>query len=93
MIEHHNNITRVNFIITSTTLYVLVLTCYINFSEQIQIGNYNTTQTPHIGLSDWSELRKINRLFVLSFKNGDDDLTRNSFDAIVLHAVNRNQIF
>ena len=24
--------------------------------------------------------RNINRLFVLSFKNGDDDPTRNSFD-------------
>ena len=42
MIEHHNNITRVNFIITSTTLYVLVLTCYINgnikFWENIKQG-------------------------------------------------------
>ena len=26
--------------------------------------------------------RKINRLFVLSFKNGNDDPTRNSFDAL-----------
>ena len=25
-------------------------------------------------------LRNINRLFVISFKNGDDDLTRNSSD-------------
>ena len=31
--------------------------------------------------------RNINRLFVLSFKNGDDDPTRNSFDKYYLPIV------
>ena len=41
--------------------------------------------------------RNINRLFVLSFKNGDNGLTRNSFDEhymqlIDINEINRNQI-
>ena len=38
-----------------------------------------TTQTKNNNL-DYPTLRNINRLFVLSFKSGNDDPTRSSFD-------------
>ena len=97
LIEHHNNITRVNFMITSTTLYVPVVTLSINdnikFLKNIKQGFKRTisrnkyrpeikTQPKHNNLDHLIDpaFRNVNRLFVLSFKNGDDDFTRNSFD-------------
>ena len=45
-------------------------------------GSEITTQAKNNNLDHLIDptCRNINRLFVLSFKNGDDDLTRNSFD-------------
>ena len=45
-----------------------------NFLEQIQIRNNNTTKKQQFRVSDL--FRNINRLFVLSFRNGDNDPTR-----------------
>ena len=46
--------------------------------KQIKIRNKNRTKKHSLWLIQ--HLRNINRLFVFSFQNGDDDPTRNSFD-------------
>ena len=83
--------------ITSTTLYIPVVTLSINdnikflknikqgFKRTISLNKYRPeiiTQPKHNNLDYLIDpaFRNINRLFVLSFKNGDDDPTRNSFD-------------
>ena len=72
----------------------------INFLENIKQGfkrtiSWNTyrceirTQTKNNNLDYLIDLtiRSINRLFVLSFKNGNDDPTRNSFDKYYMSLV------
>ena len=48
-----------------------------------------TTQTKNNNSNDLVDLtfRNIDRFFVLSFKNGDDDPTRNSFDEYYMPLV------
>ena len=74
MTEHHNNISGAIFMITSTKLYFPVVTLpindNINFLENINDLDYLIDPI----------FKNINRLFVLSFKNGNNDLKRNSFD-------------
>ena len=90
MIEHHNNITGIYFTITSSKLYVPVVTFSIDdnieFLENLKQGFKRTiswkkwrfeitTQTINNNfdyLIDWT-FRNINRLFVVSFKNGEND--------------------
>ena len=95
--EDGDNIRGVSFTITSTQLYVAVVTLSIidnmKFLENIKKGFKRTiswnryrseiTTQPKNNNSNYlidSSFRNINRLFALSFKNGDDDHTRNSFD-------------
>ena len=95
--EDGDNIRGVSFTITSTQLYVAVVTLSITdnmkFLENIKKGFKRTiswnryrseiTTQPKNNKSNYlidSAFRNINRLFALSFKNGDDDHTRNSFD-------------
>ena len=97
MIEHHDNITGVYFMITSTNLYVPVVILSINdnikflgnikkwFKKTNSWSKYRfeiTTQTKNNNLDYLIHLtfRNINFLFVLLFKNDDNDPARNSFD-------------
>ena len=97
LIEHHNNTMEVNFVITSTKLYVPVSTLSINdnikclenikqgFKGTISLNKYRseiTTQKNIYNLDYLIDqiLRNINRLFAFSFKNDNDDPTRNYFD-------------
>ena len=96
LIQHHNNITRKNFMITSTKLYVPVVTLSTDdnakFLENVKQGfkrtipwnNYSSETTAQLKTNNLDYLidpsfRNINRLFVLSFKNGNNDPTRDSF--------------
>ena len=96
LIEHHNNITGVNLVITSTKFFVPVVTLSMNnnikFLENINQGfertiSWNeyiseiTTQPKNNNLDCLIDptFRNINRSFVLSFKNGNDDAARDSF--------------
>ena len=95
LIEYHKNITKVNFMITSTKLPVVTLSINgnIKFLENIKLGfkrtsywnKYRseiTTQAKNNNLDCLIDttFTKTNRLFVLSFRNGNDDPTRNSFN-------------
>ena len=97
LIEEDDDITGVGFIITSTKLYVPVVTwfanCNIKFSENIKQGfkraislnKYRSEITTQLKSNSLdylidSTFRNINRLFALSFKNGNDDPERHSFD-------------
>ena len=97
MIEEDDDITGVGFIITSTKLYVPVVTWFANynikFSENIKQGfkraislnKYRSEITTQLKSNSLDYLidptfRNINRLFALSFKNGNDDPERHSFD-------------
>ena len=77
----------------------------IKFSENIKQGfertiSWNkyrseiTRQPKKNNLDYWinSTFRTIYRLFVLSFKNGNNDPARDSFEKI-LHTISRNQRF
>ena len=96
LIQHHNNITGKNFMITSTKLYVPVVTLSTDdnakFLENVKQGfkrtipwnNYSceTTTQPKTNNLDYlidPSFRNINRLFTLSFKNGNNDPTKDSF--------------
>ena len=62
------------------------------FKRTITWNNYRseiTTQTNKNNLDYLIDpiFRNINRLFVLSFKNGNDDPTRNSFDVYYMSLV------
>ena len=97
LIEHHNNITGANFMITSNKLYVPVVTLSITdnikflenikheFKRTISWNKYRSeiaTQPKSNNLDYLVDptFRNINRLFVLSFKNGNNDPTRDSFN-------------
>ena len=96
LIEHHDTITGANFMITSSKLYVPVVTLSINdninFLENIKQGfkrtiSWNkyrseiTTQPKNNDLDYVIDptFRNIDRVYVLSFKNGNNDPTRDSF--------------
>ena len=96
LIEEDDNITGATFTITSTKLYVPVVTLSINdnikFLENIKQGfkrriSWNKYRSEIIVQSKNNNLdylidltfRNVNRLFVLSFKNGKDDPSMNSF--------------
>ena len=104
LIEEDNHIIGVSFIITSTKLYVPVVTLSINdnikFLENIKQGfkktvSWNkyrseiTAQTENNSLDYLIDLtfRNINRLFVLSFQNGNDNPTMNSFNRYYMPLV------
>ena len=95
MTKHHNSITGVCFIITDTRLYVSILSIYdnIDFLENVKQGFKRTitwnryrseiTALPennNLGYLIGPTFRNINRLFVLSFKNGNNGPTKYSFD-------------
>ena len=96
LIQHHNNITGKNFMITSTKLYVPVVTLSTDdnakFLENVKQGfkrtipwnNYSSETTKQRKTNNLDYLidpsfRNINRLFALSFKNGNNDPTKDSF--------------
>ena len=96
LIEHHDTITGANFMITSSKLYVPVVTLSINdninFLENIKQGfkrtiswnKYRSEITTQPKNNDLDYLidptfRNIDRVYVLSFKNGNNDPTRDSF--------------
>ena len=95
LVEDNNNLTDISFKTTSTKLYVPVVTLSIGnnikFFENLNQGfkgtvSWNnrsevTTQTKSNNLDYMIEpaFRNINRLFVLSFKNGDNDPIRDCF--------------
>ena len=58
-----------------------------NLLEQIQIWNNSTTKNISLDYLIHPALRNITRLFVLSFKDDNDDLTRNSFDKYFIPLV------
>ena len=83
--------TGATFQINNATLYVPVVILSINdnikFLENLNQGyqqyrSETTTQTKNNNLDYLTDptFRNINRLFVLSFKNSNDDPTRDSFD-------------
>ena len=95
MIEQNNNITSVSFAVTNTKLYVPAVTLSINdnikllenikqgFKRTISWNKYRSeiTTQPKKKLYYLIDptFKNINRLFVLSFKNDNNDPTRNSF--------------
>ena len=95
LIEHHNNITGVIFQINNAKRYVPVVTLSINnmkVSEKIKQGFKRTiswnkyrseiTTQPKNNNLDYlinPTVRNLNRLFVFSFRNGNNDPTTNSF--------------
>ena len=96
-IEQNNNITGMNFLITSTKLYIPVVTLFINdnikflentkqrFKRTIYWKKYRSEITiqPKRNILDYlidTTFRNINRLYLLSFKKGNDDPTRDSFE-------------
>ena len=104
LIAQNNNITVVNFVITSTKLYVPVATLSSNdnikFLENIKQGfkgtiSWNkrkseiTTQTKNNTLDYLIDptFRNINRLFIISFKNGLNDPMRDSFEKYYMSLV------
>ena len=104
MIEHHNNITGVDFKIASAKLYVPVVTLpikgKIKFLENIEQGFKRTIPSNKYRSEIKREPRnnnlpcmicptftKINRLFVLPFKNGDNDPTKSYFDKYYIPLV------
>ena len=104
LIQHHDNIAGVNFVITSTKLYFPVVTLSINdnikflenikqaFNRTISWNKYRseiTTQPKnnHLDYLIDPTFRNINRLFVLSFKNGSNDPARDSFEKYYMSLV------
>ena len=102
--------TGATFQTSNAKLYVPVVTLSINdnikFLENIKERFKRTssrnkiTTRPKSNYLDYlidPTCRNINRLFVLSFKNGDDDPTSYSYDVLfillVLHVISRNQRF
>ena len=107
LIEHNDNITCVNFVITSTKLYATVVTLSINdntkflekikqdFKRTISWNKYRpeiTTQPKYNNLDYLIDptFININRL-VFSFKNGNDDPTRNPFDKYYMPLIEISQ--
>ena len=104
LIEQNNNITSVNLVITSTKLYIPVVTLSINdnskFLQNIKQGFKRTiswnkcrselaTQPKNNNLNYLigPTFRNINKLFVLSFKNGSNYSATDSFDKYYMTLV------
>ena len=102
LIEHnrgkltYNNITGLNFMITSTKRYVpIVISIFFEnikqgFKRTISWNKYRsetTTQTENDNLDYLTDstFRNINKLFVLSFKNDNDDLRETLLINITCH--------
>ena len=97
LIEEDDNITGANFTITSTNLYIPVVTFSINdsikylenikqgFKKSIFWNKYTSEITVQPKKNNLDYLidpkfrNNINSLFVLPFKNGDNDPTMKSF--------------
>ena len=57
-----------------------------------EITTQDKTKNNNLDYLIYPPFRNINRSFVLSFENGNDDATRNAFDEkILLHAISRNK--
>ena len=97
LLEDDDRMIGASFIITSTKLYVPVVTLSINDNIKFienkkqgfkRINSWNEyrseiTSQPKNNKLDYlidSTIRSIHRLFVLSFKNGNNDPTRYSLD-------------
>ena len=66
------------------------------FKRTISWSKYRskTTIQPKNNILDYlidPKFKNINRLFSLSFKNGDDDPTRNSFDRYYIQLVGKKR--
>ena len=90
LIEKDDNITDANFAVTSIKLYVPVVTLSIN--DNIKLGfkrtiSWNKYRSEIIAQQKNNNLdylidptfRNVSRLFALSFRNGEDDPSMNSF--------------
>ena len=102
--EDHNNITWANFMITSTKLYVSVITLSINdnikslgkikqgfkrtiFSDKHRSEITAPTKNNNLDYLIYLAFGNINILFALSFKNSNNDPTRNYWDKYYMPLV------
>ena len=99
LIEQNINIAGTNFLITSANIYVPVFTLSINgnikfylenikqgFKRTISWNEYRFEINNQIIIID-PTFRNINRFFVLSFKDGDNDPTRDSFEKYCMSLI------
>ena len=99
LIEQNINIEGTNFFITSANIYVPVFTLSINgnikfylenikqgFKRTISWNEYRFEINNQIIIID-PTFRNINRFFVLSFKDGDNDPTRDSFEKYCMSLI------
>ena len=99
LIEQNINIEGTNFLITSANIYVPVFTLSINgnikfylenikqgFKRTISWNEYRFEINNQIIIID-PTFRNINRFFVLSFKDGDNDPTRDSFEKYCMSLI------
>ena len=99
LIEQNINIAGTNFLITSANIYVPVFTLSINgnikfylenikqgFKRTISWNEYRFEINNQIIIID-PTFRNINRFFVLSFKDGDNDPIRDSFEKYCMSLI------
>ena len=99
LIEQNINIEGTNFLITSANIYVPVFTLSINgnikfylenikqgFKRTISWNEYRFEINNQIIIID-STFKNINRFFVLSFKDGDNDPTGDSFEKYYMSLI------
>ena len=99
LIEQNINTEGTNFLITSANIYVPVFTLSINgnikfylenikqgFKRTISWNEYRFEINNQIIIID-PTFRNINRFFVLSFKDGDNDPTRDSFEKYYMSLI------
>ena len=99
LIEQNINIEGTNFLITSANIYVPVFTLSINgnikfylenikqgFKRTISWNEYRFEINNQIIIID-PTFRNINRFFVLSFKDGDNDPIRDSFEKYCMSLI------
>ena len=99
LIEQNINIEGTNFLITSANIYVPVFTLSINgnikfylenikqgFKRTISWNEYRFEINNQIIIID-PTFRNINRFFVLSFKDGDNDPTGDSFEKYYMSLI------
>ena len=99
LIEQNINIEGTNFLITSANIYVPVFTLSINgnikfyvenikqgFKRTISWNEYRFEINNQIIIID-PTFRNINRFFVLSFKDGDNDPIRDSFEKYCISLI------
>ena len=82
--EHHNDITEVNLMITSTKLYVYVLTISINndikLLENLKQGYKKATNQNMDRSGNTTKPQKNNIDYMFDPTYGENDPKRNSFD-------------